>query len=155
MRIEHGLYAVSTLGALGIAYWVITLFWTQPDYPEGFAFSEYSTIKHPLFRERDFIRVDEVPADGELITGSIPPPQKVKRGAPSPPTGLHLLGVYDGVAIVGDEKGKVRAVVQDSKLPRLGKVLAIVKNQGRWELITENGLILPRDVEAPPQSSQR
>ena len=69
------------------------------------------------------------------ITGSVAP------ASPPVAEGWVLWRVYDGRAVIRGQRG-VFDVMPGAELPDLGVVREITKRDGRWVVITENGMIV-------------
>lgn len=142
MNAERVLYSVSIAGALGIAYWATGLLISEPEYGEGIAFSEYSTISDPLFKSKDVVRIETLEADDELITGSVSRTDRSAWRAPRMASGYRIVAIYDRIAILEDKNSKIWAVSQDDQLPGAGRIREVTENDGRWIVITDRGLIV-------------
>jgi len=82
------------------------------------------------------------------VTGSIPAPRPSPLGFNkdnSRPviTGWVLQNVYDGTAYIQSREGPMEVMVGDL-LPDGGRVEAIRRTNGRWVVVTTNGLVLMR-----------
>jgi hypothetical protein len=78
------------------------------------------------------------PAAAPEITGSIVPKQQDK---PPVVTGWVLREVFDGAAMVESRHG-LYEVVPGAKLPGLGRVETIRRQDGRWVVVTPKGIIV-------------
>jgi hypothetical protein len=78
------------------------------------------------------------------ITGSLGAPRAaVPETKPPVATGWTLLEVHSGAALVEGREGLIEVLPGDT-LPRLGRVEAIRKQDGRWVVVTARGLIVGR-----------
>ena len=89
-----------------------------------------------------------VTASSSDVTGSIPTPRPAPLGFSkdnSRPviTGWVLQNVYDGTAYIQSREGAMEVVVGDA-LPDGGRVEAIRRLNGRWVVVTTNGLVVMR-----------
>ena len=141
MQTERILYSVSLLAAAGIAYWATGLLITGKDYGDGIAFSEYSTITDPLFKNKDVVRIETLEADTELITGSVRSSDQSNWRAPLMVEGYRLMAVYDHIAVLQDKDAKIWTVSVNDDLPGVGRIRAVTEDGGRWVVITDGGVI--------------
>jgi len=82
------------------------------------------------------------------VTGSIPPPRPAPLGFSkdnSRPviSGWVLQNVYDGTAYIQSREGAMEVMVGDL-LPDGGRVESIRRMNGRWVVVTTNGLVVMR-----------
>jgi hypothetical protein len=73
------------------------------------------------------------------VTGSIAPKQQDR---PSVVTGWIIREVFDGRAMVENERLGFFEVVPGANLPGIGRVETIRRQDGRWVVVTPKGLIL-------------
>lgn len=141
MKTEHLLTAGFCCAAAISSVWAVQLYVAGPQYPEGLAFSEYSTIDHPLYRPPDMVRIEPDTFDGELITGSLP-----KRGNPTQSrrtstSTYDIVGIYDQMAVVKNKQGKIWTLSEGSDLPEVGIVLKIEATEKHWILTGTHGVV--------------
>jgi hypothetical protein len=79
------------------------------------------------------------PAVAPEVTGSIAPKQQDR---PPVVTGWIIREVFDGRAMVENERLGFFEVVPGANLPGIGRVEAVRRQDGRWVVVTPKGLIL-------------
>jgi hypothetical protein len=83
--------------------------------------------------------VAAAPAPAPEVTGSIAPKQQDR---PPVVTGWIIREVFDGRAMVENERLGFFEVVPGANLPGIGRVEAVRRQDGRWVVVTPKGLIL-------------
>jgi hypothetical protein len=86
---------------------------------------------------------DVIGSNGELhvaVAGTPAAPAEAKPAKPAILDGWILRGVYRGRALVESRHGEFE-VVPGSRLPGLGEVEDVVRQDGRWVVVTPKGLI--------------
>jgi hypothetical protein len=78
------------------------------------------------------------------VTGSTAAAAHAPKAAPKPPIlqGWVLRRVYDGFALIEGRRGAIEVEPGD-RLPGLGRIEEIKRQDGRWVVVTARGLIVP------------
>lgn len=81
------------------------------------------------------------------ITGTVqqpqqPPPPRQASARREVIAGWHVRRAYEGVAILEGQPGVIEAVLGQD-VPNLGRIEEIKYENGRWQVLTSKGVILP------------
>lgn len=77
------------------------------------------------------------------ITGTVqPPPPRPASARREVIAGWHVRRAYEGVAILEGQPGVIEAVLGQD-VPNLGRIEEIKYENGRWQVLTSKGVILP------------
>ena len=92
-------------------------------------------------------RLDRREPASPVTTGTVTPPPAAAaplpqpKPSPSPVQGWFVRDVYDGAALLEGRRGELVEVSPGDMVPGLGRVEAIRRQDGRWVVVTQRGLI--------------
>jgi hypothetical protein len=82
------------------------------------------------------------PAPLNDVTGTLQQPPRAASAARDIIAGWHVRRAYDGAAVLEGQAGVIE-VVLGQDVPNLGRVQEIKYENGRWQVLTSKGVILP------------
>ncbi len=141
MKAEHLIIAGAGCAALASAYWAAQIYMSGPHQLEPIAFTEYSKIDDPLYRQKDIVYIGPPGFEGSLITGSIPQSGNPSKQDANQVSGYSVVNVYEDLAIIRDRSGKIWSLVPGSQAPEIGIVLQVEANAEFWTVTGTHGVV--------------